>query len=171
MELRDFFSLWVDADSCPKKIRPVIMNCAKRLQLDLYFVACRHIQCEHVSVPFFHEIIVKTSLNSADNYIYNNVKAHDIVITRDIVFASRLIGKAITTINDRGLVFDNNNLPRLLKEREYNMQFTHLGLENKNKREFPQALVEAFANCLDREITKKVQYYKNYSLHFLDKKD
>lgn len=97
-------------------------------------------------------IVCDDTKDAADNYIYENCISSDLVITRDIVFANRLVEKNILTINDRGTVFTSENIRELLSERDFTFEMAQIGLvkhyhEGYDKKKFSQ-----FANCFDREI-------------------
>ena len=102
------FSIWVDADSCPIPVKDIIFRFCKRLKLRLTFVANHEIPMPKSEL--FKMIVCDATPDAADNYIVENALQNDIVITRDIPMASRLIEKNITTINDRGLLFTSENI-------------------------------------------------------------
>ena len=97
-------------------------------------------------------IICKKEKDSADNYIFDHVAASDLVITRDIVFAERLIEKNICTINDRGRIFDKNNIKELLSTREFDLQLANIGLVKHHNEGYDKKKFAAFANSFDKVI-------------------
>ena len=124
---------------------------AQKLSLPLHFVANRSISVEN-KPTLFTMTICDISKDAADNYIVDNVHTTDIVITRDIPLADRLVTKNIKVINDRGTLFTTENIKQRLSERNMNLQFEQLGLISHVKNSYTKKEFSAFANCFDREI-------------------
>lgn len=142
--------IWVDADSCPSLVRNHIVKIAKQLNLKVYFVANRKITCDF-NAPF-EMIICSSQKDAADNYIYENANQNDLVITRDIVFADRLLEKNITCINDRGTIFTKENIKPLLSSRNFDLELSHLGLVEHHKEGYDKKKFALFANAFDKTI-------------------
>ena len=149
------FSIWVDADSCPIPVKDIIFRFCKRLNLKLIFVANHQIPMPKSQL--FQMIICDVTPDAADNYIVENASENDIVITRDIPMASRLIEKNITTINDRGLLFTSENIKEKLSLRNFNKELYDNGIISEKTSTFSKKDVNNFANCFDREIQKKLK--------------
>lgn len=149
------FSIWVDADSCPIPVKDIIFRFCKRLSLKLIFVANHEIPMP--KSPLFQMIVCDATPDAADNYIVENALQHDIVITRDIPMAARLLEKNITTINDRGLLFTSENIREKLSLRNFNKELYDNGILSEKTSTFSKKDVNNFANCFDREIQKKLK--------------
>ena len=149
------FSIWVDADSCPIPVKDIIFRFCKRLNLKLIFVANHQIPMPKSDL--FQMIVCDATPDAADNYIVENALHNDIVITRDIPMASRLIEKNITTINDRGLLFTSENIKEKLSLRNFNKELYDNGIISEKTSTFSKKDVNNFANCFDREIQKKLK--------------
>ena len=149
------FSIWVDADSCPIPVKDIIFRFCKRLSLKLIFVANHEIPMPKSQL--FQMIVCDATPDAADNYIVENALQNDIVITRDIPMASRLIEKNITTINDRGLLFTSENIREKLSLRNFNKELYDNGILSEKTSTFSKKDVNNFANCFDREIQKKLK--------------
>ena len=149
------FSIWVDADSCPIPVKDIIFRFCKRLSLKLIFVANHEIPMP--KSPLFKMIVCDATPDAADNYIVENALQHDIVITRDIPMAARLLEKNITTINDRGLLFTSENIREKLSLRNFNKELYDNGILSEKTSTFSKKDVNNFANCFDREIQKKLK--------------
>ena len=145
-------SLWVDADSCPSLVRNYVVRMGMKYHLPVFFVANKNIPIEEKGE--YKMIICKEGKDEADNYIYDNVHENDLVITRDIVFADRLVQKDICTINDRGTCFTKDIIKERLSTRDLDLQLAQCGLvkhfhEGYDKKKFGQ-----FANCFDKDLLK-----------------
>ena len=104
--------------------------------------------------------ICSAQKDAADDYILENVTNNDLVITRDIVFASKLVQKNITSINDRGTVFNTENIAKLLSERNFNLQLAEIGLVKHFNNGYDKKMFSLFANTFDREINRLLRNYK-----------
>ena len=153
------FSIWVDADSCPTDVRELIVRFIVRLKIPCNFVANRQIPLPQYSkkTNLITMIITDNSEGSADDYIVSNVEPNDLVITRDIPLAARLIEKKITTINDRGKLFTSESIREDLSIRNFNYQLFTMGIQLDKTNKFNKKNLNDFANCFDREIQKKIK--------------
>ena len=89
---------------------------------------------------------------AADNWILQNADRDDIVVTRDIPLAAALLEKGVATINDRGKIFNKENIVRALKERELSLQMAELGLGTKRRDSYGQKDFELFAEAFNKKI-------------------
>ncbi len=106
-------------------------------------------------------IVTDNSKDSADNYIFEHVTegtltspSPDLVITRDIVFADRLVTKGVHVINDRGTEFTREIIKERLSERDFNLQLAGLGLSKKYNEGYDAKKFEKFCNCFDRVVVR-----------------
>lgn len=142
-------TIWVDADSCPSLVRNYAVKMGNKLGLCVVFAANKTISSDAGS---FEMAICSNEKDAADNYIFDNCKSGDLVITRDIVFAGRLVERGICTINDRGTEFTREMIKERLSISDFDRQLAEIGLvkhyhEGYDKKKFAQ-----FANSFDRVI-------------------
>lgn len=144
-------TVWVDADSCPKLVRQYLVSYTEKLSLQLNFVANHEIPQpeEHTK---FKMIVCEQNSQAADDYIVNNVSKNDLVVTRDIPLADRLVEKNISVMNDRGNLYTKENIKQRLSERDFNMQLAQIGLCGVKKSYYSKKEFADFANCFDKEI-------------------
>lgn len=102
-------------------------------------------------------VVTEAEKDAADNYIVNNINQNDIAITRDIPFAARLVEKKIVIINDRGTVYNKENIAERLSLRNFNLSLYENGIESEKTSVYGKKELNAFSNCLDREIQKKIR--------------
>ena len=146
-------NVWIDADSCPLKARNHVVDYCIKKSIKVFFVANKSINC--TSKNPYEMIITDSQKDSADNYIFEHVTAEkDLVITRDIVFADRLVEKGVHVINDRGTEFTKEIIKERLGERDFNLQLAQMGLSQPYHEGYDQKKFEKFANCLDRVIIR-----------------
>ncbi|NLK59601.1 MAG: DUF188 domain-containing protein [Treponema sp.] len=144
--------LWVDADSCPVPVRDMICRTGKRLELTVCYVANRDIPRD-ADAPVTM-IIADTTPDAADEYIVENSAPGDLVITRDIPLARRLVDNQIRVINDRGTVYTDENIRERLAMRNLMLELYTSGLAPEKTGQFGKKELNNFANALDREITR-----------------
>lgn len=149
------YKIWVDADSCPAQAKNIILKNAVRLSLEVVYVANRVIPFS-IKNDKFTNIVTKNESGSADDYIVEHVQDNDIVITRDIPLASRLLEKKVCVLNDRGTIFDSTNIKEYLSQRELSLQMYNLGIHTGNSMgTYGAKEVHEFASALDKTLSRK----------------
>lgn len=144
--------IWIDADSCPRQVRDLICKTGTRLNLVINFVANRPIPMPESAL--FHMIQADSTPDAADDYIVEHVETGDLVITRDIPLAKRLVDQGIRVINDRGNVYTEININERLSMRNLMLDLYNNGIYPEKTGQFGKKELQEFANALDREITK-----------------
>ncbi len=119
--------IWIDADNCPSKAKKIILSKAIEKSIKVTLVANRPVPFDAEN-PLFEMIVCEKQENAADDYIVENCSQNELVVTRDLPFAKRLVDKNITVMNDRGLVFDKVNIIPLLKDRELALNLAAIGV-------------------------------------------
>ena len=142
--------IWIDADSCPLMVRNHTVKQAKALGLSpVHFVANKSVACDF---EHFKMTVCEQKKDAADDYILEHAGANDLVITRDIVFASRLLEKEIACINDRGTIFNKENIKTLLSNRDFDLQLAQMGLSKHFNEGYDKKKFAGFANSFDKVI-------------------
>lgn len=142
--------IWIDADSCPTLVRFHTQKIAASLNIKVNFVANKKIPGDP-NYPF-EMIICPQEKDAADNYILSNANEKDLVITRDILFAARLVEKSISVINDQGTEFTKNNMPEILSDRNFDFALAQAGVVKHFKSEYTKKQFTKFANCFDKVL-------------------
>lgn len=143
---------WVDADSCPRQVRDLIGKTAERRGITARFVANRSIPLP--SSKFCEMILSAATPDAADDYIVDHADSRDLVVTRDIPLAKRLVDKGIRVINDRGNVYTELNINERLSMRNLMLELFNNGITPEKTGQFGRKELQDFANALDREVTK-----------------
>ena len=143
----------VDADSFPLEARKFLQKAARRLNLELIYYANRKVDFE-IDSPLFSMVLCAQEKDAADDKIVEDSNSYDLTATRDILLAKRLVEKGITVINDRGVCFTKDNLPKYLEQREESMLYSELGLtKSKGHSSYGKKELHDFAACFDRIMT------------------
>ena len=154
-------NVWIDADSCPPQVRNHVVKYCSTRGIKVFFVANKTIECPGTDPALFQMIVTDSTKDAADNYIFEHTTAGtltcpspDLVITRDIVFADRLVTKGVHVINDRGTEFTREIIKERLSERDFNLQLAGLGLSKKYNEGYDKTKFARFCNCFDRVIIR-----------------
>ena len=129
-----------------------------KLGLKVVFAANKKIGSDTALGPF--EIAVCGSeKDAADNYIFDNCHSGDLVITRDIVFAGRLVERGICTINDRGTEFTREMIKERLSISDFDRQLAEIGLVKHHHEGYDKKKFAEFANSFDKVIHRLKKAY------------
>jgi uncharacterized protein YaiI (UPF0178 family) len=147
----------VDADSCPKPARELILRRAKKLGIHIIFAANRPIpgaaeggeNTEGAQMEICSE-----EANSADDRIVELSCAGDLALTRDVPLAKRLVEKDVAVLDDRGRVFTKENINELLSLRNFAVGLADNGMEIIRTASYSKKELKIFADSLDRLLTK-----------------
>lgn len=145
-------NIFVDGDSCPLLIRPVIQKAAIRREIPTFFVANRNIKIE--KNPWISFQLVESVEGAADDWIVSRVQEGDLVVTRDIPLAARLLELKAYVINDRGFEFTSENIKGKLSERDIMKSFYESGLAVQGFKNYGKKELFEFSNCFDRLLTR-----------------
>jgi uncharacterized protein YaiI (UPF0178 family) len=91
---------------------------------------------------------------SADNRIVELARPGDLVITRDIPLAQRLVDASILVMDDRGQVYTRENIGERLSIRNFMVGLAENGLRGERTASYGPKELKAMANSLDRILTR-----------------
>ena len=144
--------VWVDADSCPQRVREIVARAAVRRKVPAVFVANRRLPPPRSGKVA--SVVVPRVEDAADAHILRNALPGDLVITRDIPLASRLIEKGLRVINDRGDVFTPENIRERLSVRNFMKDLRDAGLYESPSGGFGPREIRLFSDAFDQELTR-----------------
>lgn len=147
--------IWVDADACPAVIKDILFRAAERTGVQLALVANRPLRIPRSSCITFLQ--VAAGLDVADNAIVKRLSAGDLVITGDIPLAAEVVGKGGHALNPRGELYSTDNIRDRLNMRDFMDTLRGSGIETGGPPTLSQSDRQAFANNLDRLLTKHVK--------------
>ena len=144
--------IWVDADSCPVRIRQITAKAGFRLNIPVVFAANREIPLsKYDNVKM---VVTENTEQAADLYITENSVEGDLAITRDIPLAKLLVDKGLYVINDRGTIFTRDNINTYLSARNFMYELQANGLAPEKTSSFGKKEIQKFSNLLDCILTK-----------------
>lgn len=158
--------VWADADSLPRAVRELLarrvaLELGRRpgLALSLVFVANR--QAEPRRGRGLSWSIVPTIYGAADQRIFSGADGRDLVVTRDIALAERLLAEAgrprpgaPSVINDRGDVFAPDSVAERRSLSQASRLLCEQGLYQRPGHSYGPAETKAFAQAFDREFSR-----------------
>ncbi len=144
--------IWVDADACPKPIREILIRAARRREVQTTFVANQLLSLP--PSPFIRTVKVAQGFDVADNRIASELTAGDLVITADIPLAAEAVRREALALNPRGTLYSAANVAEHLARRNLLEELRSSGQVSGGPSALGQADIQAFANQLDRLITR-----------------
>jgi uncharacterized protein len=144
--------IWVDADACPNVIKEILFRAAERREIRVTLVANRLL-----NIPpsrYIGSIRVAPGFDVADNYIVKQIQPGDLAVTADIPLAAAVIDKRGFALNPRGAFYSNENIGQCLAMRNLMEGLRSGGEQIGGPARFNQGDRQAFANELDRFLTR-----------------
>ncbi|MFV2032504.1 MAG: YaiI/YqxD family protein [Gammaproteobacteria bacterium] len=144
--------IWVDADACPVVIKDILFKAARRTGVQTTLVANQPVSM--VSSPNIDFIRVSSGFDVADNEIVRRLEAGDLVITSDIPLAAEVIEKGALALSPRGEMYTPENVKSRLNMRDFLDSLRSSGINTGGPPALSQSDRQAFANQLDRWLSK-----------------
>ncbi len=148
-------TIWVDADAAPNAVKDILVRASQRREVDVVLVANRWLQkpkAARISV-----VTVAAGEDVADDYIVEHCAEGDMVITFDIPLAARAVEKGATVVTPHGKELDEGNVRERLSRRDFSHYLRSIGVETGGPSAFGNTEKQAFANALDRWLTRQGQ--------------
>ncbi|QSR35489.1 hypothetical protein CFI10_10850 [Marinobacterium iners] len=147
--------IWVDADACPVVIKEILFRAADRTGLELTLIANHAIKVPPSAN--IRAIQVSGGFDVADHEIVRRCEAGDLVITSDIPLAAELLDKGAMALTPRGEQFTAENIRGRLNMRDFMETLRASGVQSGGPAAMGQSDRQAFANQLDRLISKALR--------------
>lgn len=144
--------IWVDADACPNVIKEILFRASERTKVPLTLVANQPTRIP--LSPLVRQVQVSTGFDEADRRILELVEPGDLVITADIPLAAKVIEKGARALNPRGELYTEENVRERLAMRNLMDELRSGGMISGGPAVLSQSDRQAFANALDRVLTK-----------------
>ncbi len=144
--------LWVDADACPGIIREILFRAAERTGTQLTLVANHALRTPPSKYITFLQ--VAKGFDVADDEIVKRLEPGDLVITSDIPLAAEVIEAQGHALSPRGELFTADNIKPRLNIRDFMDTMRSSGIHTEGPPPMNKTDRQAFANHLDRLLTK-----------------
>jgi uncharacterized protein YaiI (UPF0178 family) len=144
--------IWVDADACPGEIKEMLFRAAERTEMRTTLVANQSMRTPRSE--FVDSLVVAAGANVADRRIVELLSPGDLVITADIPLAADVVAKGGQALNPRGELYTADNVGERLAVRNMLDEMRGSGQIAGGPAQFATKDRQAFANQLDRWLTK-----------------
>ncbi len=145
--------IWVDGDACPNAIKEILFRAARKREVELVLVANQPLHTP--PSPFIRAIQVSAGFDQADDRIVAESAPGDLVITADIPLAAQVIERGAYALDPRGELYSADNVRDRLATRDLMAELRDTGAAGGGPGALGQRERQAFANHLDRLITRQ----------------
>lgn len=140
----------VDADACP--VKQQIVHLAKKYKIPVIMI----IDTSHIIDDGYSKVItVDKARDSVDIKLINILSDDDIVVTQDYGVAAMALGKGACALNQNGLIYNKDNMDRLLFERFLGQKVRRSGGRTTNIKKRGREEDENFSHTLENLIQKQ----------------
>ena len=102
----------VDADACP--VKEIIEKVAKQKNIEVVM----YIDSSHILSSDYSKIVtISKGRDAVDLALINDSEKGDVIVTQDYGVASLALGRSAYAIGNSGLIYDNDNIDKLMFER------------------------------------------------------
>lgn len=162
-------ALYVDADSCPRQLRTIILKAITKRKIAAIFAADRPLpdvvalekqnRKDSYGVPLVRMIVVEKGDDSADDLLVELGGEGALAITRDIPLATRLAELGMVVLDDRGGTYTKETVRERLSMRNLMTELREYGVFVERTKPMGPKEIQAFANALDRELTRMLKQH------------
>ncbi|TDV64468.1 DUF188 domain-containing protein [Pseudomonas sp. LP_7_YM] len=144
--------VWIDADACPKLAKEQVVKFALKRKFEVVLVAGQpQIKPAFTLVKL---IVVLSGPDAADDYLVEHAVPGELVICSDVPLADRLVKQGVTVLDPRGKEFDEHNMGERLAVRNLFTDLREQGQVGGGQGAYGDKEKQAFANSLDRILTR-----------------
>jgi uncharacterized protein len=140
--------IFVDGDGCPVKDETYVVATRYRVRVAL-------VANSRLSVPegFGVEmVLVERGPEAADDWIAENVRPGDVVVTADIPLAARCLAAGARVLGTNGRVFSEDSIGNLLATRDLKAQLREAGVMSSGPRPMSPKDRSRFLSKLDELV-------------------
>ena len=145
----------MDADATPNPVKEILFRASTRTRVPLVLVANQYLKTPAAS--WIRAVQVPAGIDVADNYIVQNCKPDDLVITADIPLAAEIIPLGAAAINPRGETYTKENIRQRLNMRDFMDTLRSTGIQTGGPSAFGTREKQAFAGALDRWLARAMR--------------
>lgn len=145
--------IYVDADACP--VKDEVIRVAERHGLVVTFVANGGLRPSRD--PMIRNVVVPKSADAADDWIAQNAKTNDIVVTADIPLAARTVALGAHVIGPTGKPFTTETIGMAVAMRDLNQHLRETGESKGYNASFTPRDRSAFLSSLDQAVRRALR--------------
>lgn len=140
--------IFVDADACP--VKDEVYKVARRYGLQVYVVAGAFLMVP--KEPRIERVVVEAGPDAADDWIAEQVRRGDIVVTHDIPLAGRCLKAGALVIGPSGRVFTDDSIGQALAGRAIGEHLRSVGEITRGPPPFQARDRSRFLSALDEAV-------------------
>jgi uncharacterized protein YaiI (UPF0178 family) len=149
-------TLWIDADAVPQPVKEICFRASERLALATILVANQRITLP-AGYAHLSFVRVDSGADIADQYIAERAVAGDVAVTQDIPLAALLVPKGVVVLDPRGDEYTPESIGERLSIRNFMDGLRGSGVETGGHAAYGPREKQAFANALDRALTRALR--------------
>ena len=145
--------IYVDADACP--VKDEVVKVAGRLGLVVTFVSNGGLRPSRD--PMVRNVVVAKGADAADDWIVENAKPNDIVITADIPLAARTVALGVHVLGMTGKPFTPATIGMAVAMRDLKQHLRETGESKGYNAGFTARDRSAFLGALDQVARRAIK--------------
>jgi uncharacterized protein YaiI (UPF0178 family) len=149
-------TLWIDADAAPQPVKEVCFRASERLALATVLVANMRLPLP-AGYAHLSAVRVDGGPDVADRYIAEHAVVGDVAVTADIPLAALLVPKGVVVLDPRGDEYTRETIGERLSVRDFMEKLRSTGAETGGHAAYGPRDKLAFANALDRALTRALR--------------
>jgi uncharacterized protein YaiI (UPF0178 family) len=146
-------AIFVDADACPVKAE--VVRVAERFGVEVCFVANGGLRPSRD--PMIRNVVVSKGADAADDWIVENAKANDVVVTADIPLAARTVALGAHVLGPTGRPFTPETIGMAVAMRDLKQHLRETGESKGYNSAFTPQDRSRFLGELDRILRRAVK--------------
>ncbi|GAA4113021.1 YaiI/YqxD family protein [Aminobacter aganoensis] len=145
--------IYVDADACP--VKDEVVKVAERLDLIVTFVSNGGLRPSRD--PMIRNVVVSKGADAADDWIVENSRANDIVVTADIPLAARAVALGAHVLGPTGKPFTPETIGMAVAMRDLKQHLRETGESKGYNASFAPQDRSRFLGALDQMARRAVK--------------
>lgn len=146
-------TIYVDADACP--VKDEVVKVAERHGLPVVFVANGGLRPSRD--PMIRHVVVSKGADAADDWIVENARENDIVITADIPLASRTVALGAHVLGPTGKAFTPESIGMAVAMRDLKQHLRETGEIKGYNAGFSREDRSRFLGALDQAVRRALR--------------
>ena len=146
-------AIYVDADACPVKAEAV--KVAERHGLVVTFVSNGGLRPSRD--PMIRHVVVSKGADAADDWIVENARANDIVVTADVPLAARTVALGAHVLGPTGRPFTQETIGMAVAMRNLGQHLRETGESKGYNAAFSPADRSRFLGALDQAARRALR--------------
>ena len=145
--------IYVDADACP--VKEEAMKVAERHGLVITFVSNGGLRPSRD--PMVRQVVVGKGGDAADNWIVDNARANDIIVTADVPLAARAVALGAHVVSPTGRPFTPETIGMAVAMRDLGQHLRETGESKGYNAAFAREDRSRFLSALDQAARRALR--------------